>query len=135
VWKIPAGGGEPVQVTRQVTRNGGYNPFESEDGKTIYYTGSGSPSPLWKVAADGGGETQLVDSVSFQNFAATRAGIYFITGQELRFFSFATGKSKTILSIPKPVTFGLSVSPDEQWLLYTQVDQEGSDLMVVENFR
>jgi len=26
-------------------------------------------------------------------------------------------------------------SPDRRWMLYTQVDQEGSDLMLVENFR
>jgi hypothetical protein len=29
----------------------------------------------------------------------------------------------------------MSVSPDEHWLLYSQVDQAGSDLMLVENFR
>jgi hypothetical protein len=31
-------------------------------------------------------------------------------------------------------TSGLAVSPDGRWLLYTQVDQSGSDIMPVENF-
>jgi Tol biopolymer transport system component len=29
----------------------------------------------------------------------------------------------------------LSVSPDGRWILYTQVDQAGSDLILVDNFR
>jgi Tol biopolymer transport system component len=50
VWKMPAGGG-PAQ---QVTRNGGYNAFESADGKTIYYTkGEAAISSLWKAPAAG----------------------------------------------------------------------------------
>jgi Tol biopolymer transport system component len=31
IWKIPAAGGEPIQVTR----DGGYVAFESLDGKTL----------------------------------------------------------------------------------------------------
>jgi hypothetical protein len=29
----------------------------------------------------------------------------------------------------------LSISPDGRWVLYTQMDQAGSDLMLVENYR
>jgi len=133
IWKIPAGGGEAVQVTRQ----GGYNPLESKDGKTIYYTKSESaPGPLWKVPAEGGDESQVLDSVNGRVFAATTGGIYFISQRRLQYFDFSTGISKSILTIEKPTAGSLlSVSPDERWLLYTQIDQGGSDLMLVENFR
>jgi hypothetical protein len=40
----------------------------------------------------------------------------------------------TIAAIHRPVHWGLSVSPDERYLLYTQVDQSVGDLMLGENF-
>src|SRR5579872_7301290 len=40
----------------------------------------------------------------------------------------ASGTNKLILTTPKPTSLGLTVSPDEHWLLYTQVDHIGSDL-------
>jgi Tol biopolymer transport system component len=132
IWKIPSGGGEPVQVTRQ----GGYNPFESQDGKTIYYAKSNFFSaPLWKLPSAGGEESQVVDSVSSATYAAKRSGIYFISYPRLYYFNFSNGISKPILTLEKRPAFGVSVSPDEHWLLYSQLDQSGSDLMLVENFR
>jgi Tol biopolymer transport system component len=130
IWKVPAGGGEPVQVTTK----GGYNPFESEDGKTIYHTTNSPTSPLWSVPADGGEPTQIADSVPGWAFSVARDGVYFIAGRELKYFSLATSESKPILTIQKPTSLGMSVSPDEHWLLYSQIDQGGSDLMLVENF-
>jgi hypothetical protein len=53
----------------------------------------------------------------------------------VEFQSFATGKMTTIAMVHRQVLFGLSVSPDERFILYTQVDQGGTDLMLVENFR
>ncbi len=35
----------------------------------------------------------------------------------------------------KRPSHGLTVSPDERWLVYGQNDQEGMDLMLVEDFR
>jgi hypothetical protein len=35
----------------------------------------------------------------------------------------------------KALTSGVTLSPDGRWLLNSQVDQEGSELMLVQNFR
>jgi len=132
VWKMPAGGG-PAE---QVTRNGGQTAFDCPDSSTIYYLKNGSNlSPLWKVPAEKGEESQVLDSVNFSQFAVSQGGIYFLSWPLLQYFDFSTRKSKTILTLHKQPSLGLSTSPDERWLLYTQVDQGGSDLMLVENFR
>jgi len=52
-----------------------------------------------------------------------------------RFLNLATGRTTHLATIEKRVRGGLAVSPDERLLLYTQRDHEGSDLMLVENFR
>jgi hypothetical protein len=39
------------------------------------------------------------------------------------------------LSLEQPISFGLTISPDGRTLLYEQLDNVGSDLMLVENFR
>ena len=143
VWKVSVGGGEPIQVTQ----DGGAVAFESTDGKFVYYTRDNQVrSSLWKVPVSGGEETQVLESVHAPNFSVTPQGIYFIQPPDrdypdrsylLRFFDFASERVKTITSLPTSVAFwgGISVSPDGRSILYTQVDQSQSDLMLVENFR
>lgn len=88
VWKMPAAGG-PAE---QVTRNGGQNPFESPDRRTIYYEKNGSnPSPLWKVPVEKGEESQVLDSISFSQFAVSLGGIYFLSWPQLQYFELSTG--------------------------------------------
>jgi Tol biopolymer transport system component len=132
VWKAPAAGGEALQVTRQ----GGSVPFESAD-KWIYYIKdmSDKRTSLWKIPSGGGEETQVLGQ---GRYAIARSGIYFLHEKsELRHLAFADGTTRTIRSLPIQFSGGpwFAVSPDERWLLYTQVDQGGSDLMLVENFR
>ncbi len=143
VWKVSVGGGEPIQVTQ----DGGLWPFESTDGKFVYYTRDNQVrSSLWKVPVGGGEETQVLESVRAPNFSVTPQGIYFIQAPDtdepgwsflIRFFDFATGRATTIHSLPSGVRadHGLTVSPDGRSILYTQLDQFQSDLMLVENFR
>jgi len=135
VWKMPAGGGPATQITH----NGGTGPVESFDGKTLYFgkeTGAGS---IWKMPGAGGPEEQLTDSLYRTNFAVTQRGIYYMTSpgaartSVLEFYDFATGKSTTILPIGAP-EYGLDVSPDGRYLSYSQLDDPGSVLMLVENF-
>ncbi|PYV82339.1 MAG: hypothetical protein DMG05_28310, partial [Acidobacteria bacterium] len=137
VWKMPAPGGEAVQVTRK----GGAVAFESPDSQWIYYTNGYEDSPLWKMPRDGGEETQVLESVQQHAFAIVKEGIYFIPRpasaghHSIQFFNFGTKRIRSIATIEMPISEFLSVSPDGRWILYSQNDQMGSDLMLVENFR
>ena len=139
VWKVPAGGGEAVQVTRK----GGVVALESADGQWVYYTKNDGPSSLWRVPTEGGQEAQVLESVDKRAFVIVNEGIYFIPSPNsaghysIQFFNFATKKIRSITAIDGLVNndAGLSVSPDGRWILYSQNDQVGSDLMLVENFR
>jgi Tol biopolymer transport system component len=134
VWKVPPDGGHAVQVTKM----GGFAPFESPDGKTLYYTKDPFLHGLWRVPVEGGEETPVFEhpDVYFESWGLTGEGIYFYNGntKAIEFFSFATQK---ITQIAKPEKPGgtLAVSPDGRWILCDHVDQDTSHIMLVENFR
>ena len=67
------------------------------------------------------------------------AGVYFIpagnaAGGSIKFLSFATNKITQVTSSEKRLDDGLALSPDGRWILFTQYDQAGSELMLVDNF-
>jgi Tol biopolymer transport system component/DNA-binding winged helix-turn-helix (wHTH) protein len=135
VWKMPLAGGAPVQVTR----GGGGKAVESFDGQTIYFSKDSSDGSIWKIPAEGGPETQLVASLYRFNFALAKQGIYYMTARgedgtsALKFYSFSSGNAVTVAQIGRP-EYGLDVSPDGRYLTYAQLDDAGSNLMLVENF-
>jgi Tol biopolymer transport system component len=139
-WKMPVGGGQAAQVTRQ----GGFEGFESHDGKSFYYLKGRLVPGIWRVPVGGGEEALVLDyhrAGYWRYWAVTEQGIYFATEETrlrpvIEFYSFATGKVTQVAQLEKPLggVRGLSVSPDGRWILYTQFDQSGSDIMM-ENFR
>jgi len=135
VWRMTAEGGQPVQVTR----NGGFCPFESTDGQALYYQRTPGTSDIWAVPVEGGGETRVVESVGQRQFAVRADGIYCLRVmngvQHLQFFDFATKATKDVATLANAGGLSLTVSPDGHYVLYNQQDQVGSDLMLVENLR
>ena len=139
IWRVAAGGGEAVQVTTA----GGYVPSESPDGKFLYYTKKGG---LWRAPVGGGQEMRMIEALYGRSFAVVNEGIYFIKFMaalepgpgvmgEIQFLPFSSGVIRTVFAIPKPIFVGFSVAPNGRSILYTQIDQQGTDLMLVENFR
>ncbi|MBE0711591.1 MAG: PD40 domain-containing protein, partial [Candidatus Aminicenantes bacterium] len=136
IYKIPAGGGEAVQVTK----NGGLDAFESPDGQWIYFSkGSEIDASLWRMSVRGEEEKQIESVLlSFsRNFVVVDDGIYFTkkAGGTLEFLDFKSGKSRTIARIDKLWLLGLAISPDHRWILCSILDQTLNDLMLIENFR
>jgi hypothetical protein len=89
----------------------------------------------------GGEESQELPSVVGSAFSLVNEGIYFIPASgpdrksSIQFLSFAAAKVKTVAPITGSPWEGLSASPDGRFILYTQLDELGNDLMLVENFQ
>jgi len=135
IGKVPAGGGAPVEVTRKA----GGLVFESSDGRYLYCMRADEPvSSLGRMPLGGGEFTELIPAVCNRNFALAPHGIYFIHSKEkpaIEFLNFATAKVTMVSRIANESAYGLALSPDGRELLYSQFDENGSDLMLVENFR
>jgi eukaryotic-like serine/threonine-protein kinase len=141
VWKVPGEGGEAVQVTRQ----GGFVPLESPDGQFIYYVKTFPTSGIWRIPVNGGDELQVTDLFKSEfktDWGVVENGIYFINsdakpGVAIEFFDFATDRVRRIANLGKLPhhSHNLTVSPDRREILYSQLDNAGTDIMLVENFR
>jgi Tol biopolymer transport system component/DNA-binding winged helix-turn-helix (wHTH) protein len=142
IWKAPSTGGPAVQVTR----HGGFEGFESTDGKYFYYARGRDAPGIWRIAVQGGAETPVVDRHGagfWRSWAVTDAGIYFASAEMparpmLEFFDFAVGDTTRVAVLERPISarvWGLAVSPDRRWILYTQIDQSSSDIMLMQDFR
>ena len=128
----------------QITRKGAFMPAASPDGKWIYYS-KPPDQGIWKVPPDGGEESPVPDVPSLYNmhsFSVTGSGIYFASAFDrvsmtipLKLYRFADGKTVDLSRFDRGLQLHISVSPDEKWLAYTQLDSSTDDLMLVENFR
>ncbi len=139
IWKMPSNGGETVQITR----NTGDIPQESQDSKFLYYM-KGWPDAVsvWRAAVDGNQETKVFDSMHNEaGWTVRKEGIYFFRTpdkmghSDICFYEFATGQTRKVLTIDRPVNSHIAVSPDGKTILYPQTDDSSSVLMLVENFR
>ena len=147
VWKMPAAGGDSLQVTS----NGGYEAMESPDGRFVYYNKYGfSTEGIFRIPVEGGQETRVFDLPqldSLGDWTVTDEGIYFVHRYDaprkvtshfaIKLFSSTTGKVNEIAALDRdPVSHpGLNISPDKRWLIYSSMDSHKSDIVLVKNFR
>jgi Tol biopolymer transport system component len=137
IFKISANGGGAVQLTR----DGGFAPHESPDGKFLYYTKGLFNTSLWKVPVEGGQAAKVLDGLSeYENLAIEDTGVYFVptsgtASSSIEFLSLETGKTLPVATFDTSISGGIDVSPDGRSILYSKVERNGSELMLVENFR
>jgi Tol biopolymer transport system component len=97
------------------------------------------------VPVGGGEETLVLDHGRQGLWALSKEGIYFTDLDNpvqpvLKFYRFAMRQVRIVKEFLKDTKLDLnstvfSVSPDGRWILYSQVDQAGCDLMLMENYR
>ena len=139
VWKIPAGGGVAVRLTKEGT----HYPQESADGKRVFYVLGGERYELWSVSVNGADEHRedgMPSFVSETSWTPAQNGIYFIDGPpshlSVNYFDFAARHVKVWeLHSMTLVCCGIAVSRNNETLLFTGIDHLESDIMLVEGFQ
>jgi Tol biopolymer transport system component/DNA-binding winged helix-turn-helix (wHTH) protein len=142
IWKMPSQGGPAVQVTRK----GGFEGFETEDGQFLLYVKTRETPGIWRVPVGGGDEVLVTDRDQvgyWRCWRIARGGIYFATASppgrpRLEFLNLATGAIEELAQLsklPDATIPGLAVSPDGRSLLLAQYDQNGSNIIMVERSR
>jgi Tol biopolymer transport system component len=137
IWSVPVSGGD----ARQVTREGGYYAVETPDGKELLYSLHSDPGPLRKLSFESGKDVELAALVWPLCFAAIADGVAFIPADirpgetVIRHLNLRTGRQSTIAKLANMISAGITVSPDEKTLLFSQRDQIGSDLALVNGLK
>ena len=148
VWKVPAEGGEPIRVTRE----GGIQPREAPDGRTLFYLdrlpagafGVTGTSRLMQVPVAGGKEAVVLDGVRFGLWSVTKDGIVFLTveadADDVDFYEFGDRGVRRLGTLPFRVSRiaglgGLTATWDGQSVLVSTTDVWESDIMVVDGVR
>lgn len=139
IWKVPARGGESIQVTR----NTGFEPIESEDGNTLYYTKN---HYLWKKDLASGEESAIVELKETpvrRYWHVVRNNIYFVPqngpGRSVVFkLNLATRQISRVIELSgytHRFVPGISVSPAEDLIATSFISYRFGDIMLVENWR
>jgi dipeptidyl aminopeptidase/acylaminoacyl peptidase len=143
IWKMSPDGGRPAQVTR----NGGFRPRLSPDGRHVYHldrlpqgmTGRGR---LMRTPVDGGEEVEVHPDMFGWIWDVSSIGIVFLTQTAsasavdlIRYEDHKVVRLGLLPFRPSPIGIGWSVSRDGRWLLSSQIDRHETDLMLIDNFR
>jgi Tol biopolymer transport system component len=133
-WKPIAAG-----ATALVTTDGGADPRESPDGRFVFYARA---KGIWQAPRDGGKAVPIpalsdVDCGRYWTIAGN--AIYFLRSTVKPWivyrYDLAAGTISSAATIEKQPDFGspgLAVSPDLTYLLFGQIDERGSNIVMVE---
>jgi len=136
-WKVSSAGGHAVPITDGPV----LRPIESPDGFRVYFIRGAS---LYSVMIDSttAEKVEGMPFVRLDGWTLVESGFYFIgyhTGRPaIEFFDLKTRGFRAVYMFEKPLPGwlgGLSVSSDGKWLLFPQLDEQSSDLMMIENWR
>src|SRR4051794_2204034 len=144
VWRVPVNGKtEPERITWK----GGYLARESADGKWLYFSKLWNSTGFWRIAlparGPGQAETPVALNVPFRAGATWALGthelFYYPSIEDpavpipaVRAVDLETGRTRNLPVGNIRLGRGLSLSPDERWLLRSQNDRALTLIMIAE---
>ena len=117
-------------------------PIESADGKILYFPSRNVNALIMMLPLDRADTAPQpvagMPNLSVEHqWAVVTSGIYFVPQTAPRticFYDFATGHTREIFKADRELSDGISVSPDGRYMLYSQLDENNSNIMLVNNF-
>jgi Tol biopolymer transport system component len=144
IWRVAVDRDGRAGLPAQLTRQGGYSGYESADGRYFYYS-DWTVRQVKRTPTEGGPEDLVRCNTSFSRYPANLAagvrGLYYLgqsgeNGTPLYFLPFEGGIPNKIATLHHPPSlFGITVSPDERWLLLSVSEQTSGDILCVPGFR
>ena len=145
IWRVSADGGQAIRLTR----NGGFEPRESSDGRYLFYLDRppaglaiGATARVMRLPLGGGLEEPVLERVRPFLWSVTDKGIVFITREadfdaidSYRFSDKRVARvGRLAFRLPGSYTH-MTVSSDGRWALATKMVRFDADLMRLDNFR
>ncbi len=139
LYRCPAGGGDATLLAASQDLR---TPIESSDGKVLYFPWRFGDANIMMLALDRPDATpqpvpQMPEISHEAQWAVLPDGIYFSRRENPRsicFYDFATRQAREIFRADKDLAEGMSISPDRRYMLYSQMDEHNTDIMLVSNF-
>jgi Tol biopolymer transport system component len=136
IFKIAAAAGSTPE---QMTTDGGEVPRVTSDGQVFFWR---EGETIWRIPDEGAEEVLVLDkSIHVLDWSTWKENIVYINdtieaGPLIERLSLKTGETRILQSFDKETILGagVTVSPDGQWILYSQAEVLGADLMWVDSF-
>ena len=133
IWKMASGGGEAVQVTR----DGGFTAYASDDGQWLYYSRS-THGGLWRMPADGGDAERVLEGfphpiLSGWDVVGNRVVYALSRGEKVDLIAYDPEhkSATTLIELPPGAGYELTFSEDLTSVLFTMLDRRASDIYQV----
>jgi len=138
LYRVASAGGRAERATN---RQSPYSSVSVVSDRLIFGVMEESGVALWTKPVSGGPEMPLenMPRVRYEDtWAASTTGIYYTDSSStpvvLNFYEFTSHSTRRVMILKQtPVPFGtagIAVSPDGRWLLYTQVEDDQSELLL-----
>jgi Tol biopolymer transport system component/DNA-binding winged helix-turn-helix (wHTH) protein len=137
IYRVPAEGGKAEQLP---SGESAVCPAESADGVYLYFASREENFELEKVKLAGLKREIQKEAIPrvmvWHLWEIAPGGIYFVPSgsSSMQYFDLASHRVKEMFRLDKDFHDGFSVSPDGRYMLYSQLDEENSDIMVMNKY-